>query len=379
MKVLHLLLVPAVLLLTDAASLRADVPFETMRRLYDFTPVGPDNPVVARVKDCGIEIPASELRAYVASYVSDEAARALSLAEKRHYLEGLIDDHLLLWNGYEQKADQTKGIADMLRSTRGMLLEEALEDQVLKAQAKPGLDREETLRKFRDELFSKINVEVSNQAYAKLKAEAHRIDATAGALEALGKPGMTRNDANPDLQASASVREVPLAHCPFGTITIGDFLQAYTRMPAPQRPDLDKQEGVIAVLKQMLGSDLMVAEARARGLDKAAQFREKLQLNRNVLTRLYALDQLTARAVAEMKSPGIDARLKKWYEAHRKDYTATDKNGKEQPLSFSAVRDRVADEYFQDLQERLRTDQIRVWRQQHKVEIDEAALAKVVL
>lgn len=358
---------------------RADVPFETMRRLYDFTPVGPDNPVLARVKDCGIEIPLSEFRAYVAGEVSDPAGRAaLSLADKRRYLENLLDDHFLLWNGYEQKADQTEGVAGMLKTTQAMLIEEVLADQVLKSEEKSSLDREALLGKFRDRLFEKTDIVVSNEAYARLKTEAHRLNGTAGALEMLGKPGTAKSGES--VQPSAEARDLPLARCKLGTITIGDFLRAYTRIPLAERPDLDKQEGVIAVLKRMLEPDLMVAEARARGPEKSPLVREKLQLNRNVLTRLYALDQLTARATAQMKSPGIDARLKAWYEANlKKLYTVPDKDGKDTALSFAAAKERVTDDYFQDLQERIRTEQIRAWRRDHKVEIDENVLAKIIL
>ncbi len=336
---------------------RADTPVETMRRLYDFTPVGPDNPVLARVPDKGIEIPASEFRAYVAGEVGDAATRtALSLAERRHYLEGLLDEHFLLSHGYEQKADQTEGVAGMLKTTKAMLLEEAITDQELKAQAKTSLGREEILKRFRDRLFSQIDIAVSNEAYAKLREEARRLDSTTSALALLGRPGTD----HPAPQISADVRDLPLARCKLGVITVGDFLQAYTRLPLTERPNLDHHEGVITVLKQMLESNLMVAEARARGLEKLPMVREKLQLNRNVLTRLYALDQLTARAVARMKSPDIDDRLKDWYQANlKKLYTVHDNDGKEQVLPFAANRERIADDYFQDLQERIRTEQIR--------------------
>jgi hypothetical protein len=356
---------------------RADTPVETMRRLYDFTPVGPDNPVLARVPDCGIEIPASEFRAYVAGQVGDAATRAaLPLAERRHYLESLLDEHFLLAGGYEQKADQTEGVAGMLKTTEAILLEEAITDQELKAQAKTSLDREEILKRFRDRLFGQTDIVVSNEAYAKLREEAGRLDSTTSALALLGKPG---TDA-PAPQISDSVRDLPLARCKLGVITSGDFLQAYTRLPLPERPNLGRHEGVIAVLKQMLASNLMVAEARARGLEKSPMVREKLQLNRNVLTRLYALDQLTARAVARMKSPNIDDQLKIWYQANlKKLYTVHDNDGKEQVLPFADNRERIADDYFQDLQERIRTEQIRAWRQDHKIERDEAALAKAVL
>jgi len=367
--------------LAGACSGRADAAVETMRRLYDFTPVGPDNPVLAKVPECAIEIPASEFRAYLAGEVADKAARAaLSLADKRRYLNNLLDEHFLLWNGYEQKADQTEGVAGMLKATEGMLLEEAVTDQELKAPGNASQGRDQVLGKFRDQLFAKTDIVVSNEAYAKLRAEAKRLDRTTGALALLGKPGEAQTDESPPPAVSADVRDLPLARCKLGIITVGDFLQTYTRLPLPERPNLDQQEGVIAVLKRMLASGLMIAEARARGLEKSPMVREKMQLNRNVLTRLYALDQLTAKAVAQMKSPDIDARLKEWYQANlKKLYTERGGDGKDQVLPFAANRDRIADDYFQDQQDRIRTEQVRAWRHAHKIEIDEAALAKTTL
>ncbi|HZP61296.1 MAG TPA: hypothetical protein VFB27_13325 [Opitutaceae bacterium] len=370
----------AALFAAAAFTCRADTAVETMRRLYDFTPVGPNNPVLAKVPDYGIEIPVSEFRAYVAGEVADAATRAaLPPAQRRHYLEALLDEHFLLANGYEQKADQTEGVAGMLKTTKAMLLEEAVTDQELKAPGNASKDRDEVLNKFRDRLFGQMDIVVSNEAYAKLKAEAHRLNAATGALTLLGKSAAP-NSAGATPQVSPDVAEVPLAHCKLGVITIGDVLHTYLRQPLPERPDLDQQDGVIAVLKHMLGPDLMVGEARARGLEKSPMVREKMQLNRNVLTRLYALDQLTAQATAQMKSPDIDARLKEWYQANlKKLYTFPDKDGKEQVLPFDGNRERIADDYFQNLQDRLRADLIRTLREKHKIEIDDAALAKAAL
>ncbi len=354
----------------------AEVPVEEMRRLYDFTPAGPGNPVVVRVPQYGIEIPVSELRAFVATQLGDADRAALAPADKRRYLDALLDDHLLLWNGYEQKADQTENVAGMLRSTQTMLLEGALTQQELATQGKPPEQGKELLGKLRDQLFGRMDITVSNESYARLKDEALRMERTAGAMETLGKPGA----ASKEVPLSADVRDLPLARCKFGVITVGGFLQAYTRMPASQRPDLQSHEGVIAIFKQMLGTDLLMAEARSRGLDKSPMVREKMQLNRNVLTRLYALDQLTARAVAQMKSPGIETCLKEWYEANlKKLYTVKEGDGSVHALSLTAEKDRISDDYFQDLQERIRADQIRVLRKDCSVEIDQSVLAKAAL
>ncbi|HTB79914.1 MAG TPA: hypothetical protein VK717_03405 [Opitutaceae bacterium] len=367
---------PTAFFLSPGACRGAEVPVEEMRRLYDFTPVGPGNPVVVRVPQYGIEIPVSEFRACVATQLGGTARAALTPADKRRYLDALLDDHLLLWNGYEQKADQTKDVAGMLKSTQTMLLEEVLTQQELATQGKPPEQGKELLGKLRDQLFGRMDITVSNESYARLKDEVLRMERTAGVMETLGKPGAAAKE----VSLSADVRDLSLARCKFGVITVGEFLQTYNRMPATQRPDLQSHEGVIAVFKQMLGTDLLIAEARSRGLEKSPMVREKMQLNRNVLTRLYALDQLTARAEAQMKSPEIETRLKEWYEANlKKLYTVKAGDGTVHAVSFTAEKERIGDDYFRDLQERIRADQIRVWRKGCSVEIDQSVLAKAAL
>src|SRR4051812_27227663 len=55
----------ALLLLQPVLSAMAAI--EDVRRLYDLTPVSTNNPVLMAVKECQIEIPLTEFRAYVNS------------------------------------------------------------------------------------------------------------------------------------------------------------------------------------------------------------------------------------------------------------------------------------------------------------------------
>src|SRR4051794_26020139 len=91
---------------------------EDMHRLFDMAPISATNPVLARVKECGIEIPASEFRVFVTTEGPlADSARTLKSGEKRELLEHLIDEHLLLWNAYQQKWDQKEGVVKMVNGT----------------------------------------------------------------------------------------------------------------------------------------------------------------------------------------------------------------------------------------------------------------------
>jgi hypothetical protein len=123
-----------------------------------------------------------------------------------------------------------------------------------------------------------------------------------------------------------------------------------------------------------------VAEARRRGLEKTALVREKVQQNRNVLMRLWFLDQITARTSAAMNEPGTEMRLKQWYDSHVKSlYAYRDKNGKEQVQSFEANHDSIRNDYFEDLQDRFRADAIRLLRSGRTIHINEELLKQVAV
>jgi hypothetical protein len=143
---------------------------------------------------------------------------------------------------------------------------------------------------------------------------------------------------------------------------------------------LEVRTALIEVRRRIMWDALIVAEARARGLEKTAAVREKLQINRNVLTRFYALDRLTDKAVARMKAPGHAARLRQWYETHLKDlYTAKGANGRAQVVSFEQERESIENDYFDVVLEEVRCEEIRLLRQNQKIEIDEDRLARLDL
>lgn len=345
----------------------ADV--STLRRLYDFTPVSATNPVIARVKKCGIEIPVSEFQVYARTTLSSDAgavAGPLTPADKRRLLEGLIDDHFLLWDGYQKKADQTPQLTNLLNSTETMLLQETLVQQEVNDKAKTFEEARQRSQKLRDELFDKTRITVSNEAYDDLKGAIRRLDLAAVEsvdLEKLG-PGAGR----------------PLARWKGGVVTEGDILTAWAAAAAGKRPDLEKPEVLTALLKTLLEDAMLAQEGRDRGLEKAPIVLQKMQENRNLLTRMYAIDRLTDEAVAEMKKPETRDRIREWYETNRATrFTYRDEAGRSQVIDFDKNRDSIENDYFDMLNEKVRAEYVHGLRQGHPVEIDEPLLDKVVV
>jgi len=358
---------------------RAAPAIEDLHRLYDLSFVSPTNPVLAQVKAYAIEIPVSEFRGFLHyDLVYTEGKHGeLSRAEKRAALDRLLDEHFLLAAAYRQKADKTPGLVDMLKSTEDMLAAEALTRQEIGTNARTAQEFQKLSAALLQRIFDQTDIHVSNEAYAKLKTAAKRVNA-AGA--ASGKEDTHAPASGPVDGLTADDRKLPLATCKLGAVTIGDALQAYTQAPPADRPDLENQAALVELLKQILGDGLLAAEAREKGLDKSPGVREKLQLNRNVLMRLWYLDQLADQAAAEMKKPGTEDRLKQWYAANLKSrYTDKDENGKEQVMSFADNHDEIQNDYFEDLQAKIRADAVQQMRKGAKIWVNEKLLDPLVI
>jgi len=347
--------------LAAAVPLRAGTDFSAMRRLYDFTPVSATNPVLARVKKCEIEIPVSEFQVYARSVISSDAGAVrgpLTAADKRRLLDGLLDEHFLLWDGYQKKADRTPEMLNLLRSTEGMLLQETLEQQEVGDKAKTPEDQLRLSKKLRDDIFEQTRITVSNESYDGLKAALKRVTsdpATAG--------------------PATNAVDQPLARWKGGVVTVNDVLQAWIQQPADHRPDLTQPEALTGFLKTMLEDATLIQAARDRGLEKSPFVLKKLQENRNVLTRMYALDRLTDRAVAEMKRPETAAKVDAWYQANLTNrYTYLDDRGRSQVFTLEKNRETIENDYFESVNERIRADYIRSLRQGRPIEINERLL-----
>ena len=79
--------------------LEASQETEFARRLFDFTPVSTNNPVVAII-DHSIEIPASEFFAYQKAEHLSSTKTNLNLAQKKEMLNDLIGEYLLIDAAY---------------------------------------------------------------------------------------------------------------------------------------------------------------------------------------------------------------------------------------------------------------------------------------
>ncbi|HEX6738504.1 MAG TPA: hypothetical protein VF310_09540 [Vicinamibacteria bacterium] len=288
-------------------------PIEETRRLYDFTPAGGANPVVAAVDGCWIQIPLGELRGHLAAELSEGERGRLTPEGRRRQLERLIDEHLILEDAYRQQADRTARAAALLEQTRKMLLGEYLTAREVDAVSTNPEEQAQLRRQLLDRAFARAPIGVSNEGWAALR-EAVK----AGAAD----------------RVPEGLRDRPLAAFADTKVTVGDAAAVYFDLPPTARPRLDEREGVAALLRHLLEYELLAAEAVAQGIDRTRPFREKVELNRSAIVRMWWRDRLMRRA---------------------------------------AEREPAADP---DRREELRAEEARALRQGHQVVIDEEALAR---
>ncbi|HXE43503.1 MAG TPA: hypothetical protein VN516_10790, partial [Candidatus Baltobacteraceae bacterium] len=289
------------------AGLESRAAIEDVRRLYDLTPVSTNNPVLASVKECGIEIPVSEFRGFVNSaFLPGKEGKIMSAAEKRAELQKLLDDYFWIWDGFSHDADKTPDIQGMLAITRNEAMKALLVEQEADAKVTSLEEYEKFKQEIRRELFDKAEIHVSSKAYEILKST----------IKAAGTN---------EFVLSPEAQSVPLATSKAGTVGVGKFLEAYFEIPPTNRPDLTKQENVVGILRDIISEDLLLAAAHERGLDQAAPVRTQVQADSTGLVREWALDQVTREVQAKMDAPGAEKQLKRWYQAHRKTlYTKKD-------------------------------------------------------
>jgi hypothetical protein len=351
---------------------RSEDDIQDRHRLYDMAPASVSNPVVARVKDCAIEITVNEFKAYVeAQAVSTEEARQpMNSAAKRSQLEQLLNEHFLLWDGYQQKGDESEGVARILNDNLKMALQEALSEKEAGAKAKTGEEYNRLMRELRDRLFEESEVTISDEANAELKEIVKR-----AVLESPPKSTKpTFRGVTPEM------RERVLAQCKLGTVSIGDVLAAFDQIPSDSRPDLATRDGLVTVLKYVMRDALLIAEARERGYEELPEVQAHIQLSRNVLTRMYALDQITSKVVARTKEPEHAARVKQWYEDHLKDrYTVKDSDGTTRVVSLESEKKSIENDYFEFMREEACAQRVRLLREGHQIEYNFEALELLAL
>ncbi|HXF10170.1 MAG TPA: DUF1573 domain-containing protein [Desulfuromonadaceae bacterium] len=351
----------SLLVLIIGFSSMADI--EDVWRLYDLTPVSTNNPVLASVPECRIEIPASEFRAYINSaFIPNKEGKTMTPADKREKLQSLVDDYFWVWRGYSEKADVVdREIHGMLAITRDEAMKALFIEQEADARVKSLEEYEKLKGEIRDRLFDQAEIHVSSTAYAVLT---NAIASTNGGGTSL----------------SAEDRNLPLATCKVGAVNVGAFADIYLQMEPANRPDLSREDGVAKVLKELFADHLLLAAARERGLDRAEPVRTQVQADRTGLVRQWALDQVTRRAEEMTKAPDYEKQLKKWYKANLKTrYTTKNPDGTKHVIDFEKDRPTVQGDYFNDLQERLRQDELKKMRKGKKIQVDDKLLTQLVV
>ena len=275
----------AAVFLVSVGAACPEAPLDRTRRLYDFTPAGAGNPVVATVDECWIQIPLGEFRGHLAAELGEAERRSLTPEGARRQLDRLIDEHLILMEAYRQRADESVRAVAMLGQTRKMLLGELLTAREVDGQAATADEQDRLRRQLLERAFARAVVTVSNEGYA--------------ALQEAAKAGTA--------ELPPALRDRPLAAFQDTRVTVGDALAVYLALPAPARPRLDSPPGIEALLKHLLEYELLAAEAVAQGIDRTRPFLEKVELNRNAIVRMWFQDALTRR-VRERISRGGTSR-----------------------------------------------------------------------
>jgi hypothetical protein len=335
-------------------------------RIYDFTPPGAANPVVAAVDGGWIQIPLSEFHGHLSAELGDDTRRALTLDGKRRQLERLVDEHLILRDAYRQQADRTERAAVMLQQTRKMLLGELLLAREVDARATRADEQDRLRRQLLDRAFERARIDVSNEAYAALQEAVNDLAPRATAEEPAG------------LAASLpqALRDRPLAAFEDTRVTVGDAVGVYFSLPARVRPTLDSRAGLEALLEQLLEYELLAAEAVARGIDRTRPYLEKVERNRNAIVRMWWRDRLARRARERMAAPENESRIRAWYAAQAATHAERGADGIDRILPFAGNEERIRSDYFDALCEELRAEEAQALRRGHHVVIDEAVLAR---
>jgi hypothetical protein len=335
------------------------------RRLFDFSPVSATNPVVARIDT--IEIPMSEYRAYIAAEKQIIIRTNSTFTERKAILDDLIGEYLLVNDAYRDGIDQHSDFIRKMDYTRTILLSEFLTAQEVDAKAKTAEEYNHLLGDLQNRVFEAAEIIVSNEAFDKLKKAAREINAS--------DPTATDRKA-----AMAKIRAIMentddsvLARYNTEKVTVKEVLAIYANLHAP-RPQLETNQDLIDILKPLVMPSLLAAEARKRGIGNLADFKNKVEQNRNALLRIYEHGVLQQQASDGMKAPDLSDRLQSWYKQNEDRYAMDGPSGSKTTPPYSEVRERVEGDYSVDLWEHAEADKIRSLRKSYRVEINDAVL-----
>lgn len=369
---------PVVVCASDAAEAPPSSPTIVVpHRLYDATPTSPANPAIASIKEYGIEIPLSEFRAYVRSDTpGPKIGQELTNEEKRVEIQKLIDEHLWVWVGFAQHADlKDPDIRGMLTVTEHEALRTLLIRDEVESKAKSFPEYQLLRRAFIQRLFDQAEIHVSSSAYELLKPAAKKINAAEAAL----KPTQEIDPDNLPDGLTQPQRLQPLATSKVGTIRIADLLSIYDKTPVRERLDLDKPEHLTALLRDAFEGALLLAEARARGLDRNPAVLQQVENDRTGLVRQWAMEEITRRADVAVHRPDSEPKIKAWYDSHRADYTAKGADGKFHVIDYAEAHDQAMGDYFTHLMLAMRREQLDAYRKGRSLVVDNERLDQATI
>lgn len=331
-------------------------------RLLDFTPVSATNPIVARI-DGAVEIPLSEYHTYQRAEHLSTLKNQLDLAQKKEILNDLIDEYLLVDEACRSGADKHPGFTNRMEFTQTLILSDLLVTQEVASKAKTAGEYDKLLADLQNRLFDAATIDVSVQAYDKLKIAAKEI-----------------NEVSETSSPSAKIRELiwelpdfVLARYNGIQITVKQILAIYAPLHAP-RPQLETNQDLINILKPLIVPELLAAEARRRGMEALPAFQNKVIENQNALLRIYMHGVIAAQANRELHVPDLDGRIRSWYAQNAEHYSVESGDGVKTTPAYADIHKRVEGDYSVDLRDRIQAEKVRTLRQVHHIEIDDVIL-----
>ena len=343
------------------------------RRLFDFTPVSPGNPVVATI-DEAIQIPLSELCVYRETEKLQAITDPASLAQKRALLDDLINEYLYVDEAYRTGVVQSSRFLKQMEATRTMILTDLMSTRAM-TEAKPAVANEAAAT-LAGRLFNEATIDISNEAYAILQRAAQAVDKTSAASKR-GPVVDSPEDAAAKLYAIInSTPEAVLVRYADKSLSIHEILSIYAGLPAP-RPPVATHEGFITMIKPLIAPELMAVEAVRRGIASEPEFQHKLIQNQNALLRFHMQGLIDREANKRMSAPTVETELQAWYDQHKVEYAVTNQQGRKQIPSYAEMRSRVEGDYSVALRDRLLAEKAQALRKPRSVRIDEAVLRQL--
>jgi hypothetical protein len=338
------------------------------RRLFDFTPISNTNAVVARIGNT-VEIPVTEYQAYIAAEKQIIIRTNSCFAERRTLLDDLVGEYLLVNDAYKDGIDQRPDFLRKMDYTRTILLSEFLTAQEVDAKAKTAEEYNHLLNDLQNRVFDAAEIIVSNEAFEKLRKVAKDINA-------LDPASTGRKTSSAKIRAvMEKLDESVLARYNGEKVSVKEVFAIYANLHAP-RPRLETNQDLIDILRPLVMPSLLAAEARKQGIENLADFKNKVDQNRNALLRIYEHGVLQQQASDGMKVPDLSERLQAWYKQNAERYAIEGPSGSKTTPPYSEVHERVEGDYSVDLWERLEADKIHSLRKSCRIQIDDAVLRR---